>query len=75
MNLHMDGPVVVSLAGEETLDGLAHTALRSVVWFGSKKERENFMHNRDGAGTGPTFEGTKDGRRYYAVEMLSLYLD
>ena len=64
----IENPDVLMLAGSETIDGKAHEAVRSCVWFPSAEERSRC---EDAASY---FEVEQDGRTFYGAEMV-YYLD
>ncbi len=61
-------PDVLILSGDETIDGKAHEALHSFVYFPSANERASC---KDAAAH---FEIEQDGRTFYGAEMV-YYLD
>ena len=61
-------PDVVLLSGNETIDGAAHEAVCSIVYFSTGEERRRCEDATS------YFEVEQDGRTFYGAEMV-YYLD
>lgn len=63
----IDGPEVVIIGAHESGDGRSHMALRNVLWFASKEERDMLDGDQ-------FFDRVIDGRKVFGAEYIS-YLD
>jgi hypothetical protein len=64
----IEGPDILMLSGYETIDGEAHEAVRSSVYFSTKEKRRRC---EDAAAY---FEVEQNGRTFYGAEVI-YYLD